>query len=78
MAETTTDRLVRLPAAIEQTGLSRSTIYRRMAEGTFPLAVDVGGGQVRWWQSEITAWASQRGRIKLRRPAALPEAAAGR
>jgi Prophage CP4-57 regulatory protein (AlpA) len=30
------DRIVRLKTVLARTGLSRSTIYRKIAEGTFP------------------------------------------
>ena len=30
------DRIVRLNTVLARTGLSRSTIYRKIAEGTFP------------------------------------------
>ena len=31
-----------------KTGLSRSTIYKRMREGTFPSAIPLGGRMVGW------------------------------
>lgn len=34
-------------------GLSRSTIYQRMREGTFPRAISLGGRMVGWRASEI-------------------------
>ncbi|MBN3846116.1 AlpA family phage regulatory protein [Paraburkholderia sp. Ac-20342] len=34
-------------------GLSRSTIYQRMKEGTFPPAVPLGGRMVGWRASDI-------------------------
>jgi prophage regulatory protein len=40
-----------------RTGLSRSTIYARISEGTFPKPIDLGGGgAVGWIESEINAW----------------------
>ena len=30
------DRIIRLKTVLARTGLSRSTIYRKIAEGTFP------------------------------------------
>jgi prophage regulatory protein len=37
-----------------RTGLSCSTIYRRISEGTFPAPVDLGGGRsVGWLEHEI-------------------------
>ena len=40
----------------ERTGLSRSTIYSRIAEGTFPKQVSLGGRAVGWIESEINSW----------------------
>ena len=54
------DYLIRIGEVEKQSGLGRSTIYRRMAEGSFPLAVEVGGGQVRWRQSEVAGWVATR------------------
>lgn len=40
-----------------RTGLSRSTIYLRMAQGVFPRAISLGGLRaVGWLESEIDAW----------------------
>lgn len=44
-----------------RTGLSRSTIYQRMADGTFPRAVSLGGARcVGWLESEINDWIATR------------------
>lgn len=50
------DPLLRLPAVISATGLQRSTIYERMAKGTFPKNINLGGRAVAWRQSAIQAW----------------------
>lgn len=39
-----------------RTGLSRSTIYARVANGTFPKPVNIGPRAVGWVESEITDW----------------------
>jgi prophage regulatory protein len=40
-----------------RTGLSRSTIYDRMKEGTFPKPIVLGGGRaVGWLEQEISEW----------------------
>lgn len=41
-------------------GLRRSTIYARVAEGTFPAPVGLGGNSVGWLAHEIDAWLSAR------------------
>ena len=37
-------------------GLSRSTIYLRVAEGTFPKPFSLGGRAVGWLEAEIETW----------------------
>lgn len=48
--------ILRLPTVKARTGLSRSTIYLRVAEGTFPKPVSLGGRAVGWIESEIQQW----------------------
>jgi len=45
-----------------RTGLSRSTIYRKMREGTFPVPVKVSERAVRWRASDIRAYVDSRPR----------------
>lgn len=52
--------ILRLPAVRARTGLSRSTIYLRVAEGTFPKPVSLGARAVGWIESEIQQWLEQR------------------
>jgi len=49
-------RINRLPAAIDKSGLSRSEIYRRVANGSFPKPVALGRRAIGWRESDITAW----------------------
>lgn len=51
--------ILRLPAVIAKTGLGGSTIYKRIAEGTFPKQVALGSRAVGWLESEINAWLNQ-------------------
>jgi len=44
----------------ERTGLSRSTIYLRIQEGTFPRPINLGARAVGWLENEIEAWLSAR------------------
>lgn len=48
--------ILRLPTVKARTGLSRSTIYLRIAEGTFPKAINLGGRAVGWVETEIQEW----------------------
>ncbi len=44
-----------------RTGLSRSTIYSRISEGSFPRPIELGGGRaVGWIESEINEWLQAR------------------
>lgn len=52
--------ILRLPAVKARTGLSRSTIYLRLAEGGFPKPVSLGGRAVGWLESEIQDWLQRR------------------
>lgn len=51
-----THTILRLPAVKARTGLSRSTIYLRIAEGNFPTPVQLGGRAVGWVEAEIDQW----------------------
>ena len=48
--------ILRLPAVKTRTGLSRSTIYLRVSQGTFPKSVSLGGRAVGWVEAEIQEW----------------------
>lgn len=48
--------LLRLPAVVRQTGLSRSTIYRLMAIRHFPLPVKLASRAVGWRRSDVERW----------------------
>ena len=49
-------RIVRLPAVQARTGLGRSTIYVRLAEGSFPRPVQLGARAVGWIEAEVDEW----------------------
>ena len=53
-------RIVRLPAVQARTGLGRSTIYVRLAEGSFPRPVQLGARAVGWIEEEVDEWIRQR------------------
>ena len=52
--------ILRLPKVKAITGLSRSTIYLRMSEGTFPQHISLGSRAVGWLGSEVADWMDQR------------------
>lgn len=49
-------RIIRLTQVIDSTGLARSTIYKYIAEGTFPKPVSLGDRCVGWVESEVHDW----------------------
>jgi prophage regulatory protein len=52
--------IIRRPQVEAMTGLSRSTIYARIAAGAFPRQVFLGGKAVGWIEAEILAWIESR------------------
>ncbi|HCJ6202660.1 helix-turn-helix transcriptional regulator [Escherichia coli] len=54
------ERFIRLPEVMHLCGLSRSTVYDLISRGTFPKQISLGGKNVAWAQSEITAWMADR------------------
>ena len=52
-------KLLRLPEVKSTTGLSKSTIYDRIAEGTFPKQISLGPRLVVWVESDIQNWISE-------------------
>jgi prophage regulatory protein len=62
MANTNQDRLsiLRRKQVEVRTGLSRSTIYLRIQEGTFPKPINLGARAVGWVEHEIEAWLASR------------------
>ena len=53
-------RLIRLPEVMARVGLSRSTIYNRIADGTFIAPVRLGEKSVAWLESDIDGWIQDR------------------
>ena len=51
-----TERIIRLKTVLDRTGLSRSTIYRKIAEGTFPTQVKISVHGAGWHESAINRW----------------------
>ena len=49
-------RILRLPEVKKVTGLSRSTVYLRIAQGNFPKPIALGGRAIGWLENEINGW----------------------
>jgi len=52
-------QFLRLPQVKQTTGLSKSTIYARISEGTFPKQILLGPRLVVWVESDIQNWISE-------------------
>jgi prophage regulatory protein len=52
--------IIRRKQVEARVGLSRSTIYARVAEGTFPAPVNLGARAVGWIEAEISEWLTRR------------------
>ena len=52
--------ILRLPAVLELTGLSRTTIWRMVKRGEFPQPVALGARARGWRASEVQEWMDSR------------------
>ncbi|MBL0914145.1 MAG: AlpA family transcriptional regulator [Sphingopyxis sp.] len=57
-----TDRFLRLRTVLERTGLSRTTVYRKIEEGSFPRQFRIAERCVAWRDSDIRQWMDERKR----------------
>jgi prophage regulatory protein len=60
----TTDRLIRRKELVRIIGYSSTSIWRRIKEGSFPLAVRIGPAAVAWKLSEVEEWMNSRQTVK--------------
>ena len=49
-------RILRLTQVLDRVGLSRSTVYERIKNGSFPKQITLGARAVGWLEHEIDAW----------------------
>jgi prophage regulatory protein len=56
MQTDTPDNILRIQTVLKRTGLSRSTMYRKMENGTFPRNVRISTRCVGWRESAIAEW----------------------
>lgn len=66
------ERILRLADVKARTGLSRSTIYLNIGQGTFPRHIQLGARSVGWLESEIDAWIAARIQQSRACPSAKP------
>jgi prophage regulatory protein len=51
-----TERILRRPEVLRMTGLSRSTLYARIAASAFPRSIRISPGCVGWRLSDLHEW----------------------
>lgn len=56
MIDRARDNLIRLADVKARTGMSRTTIYRKVAGGTFPPPTPISAGLVAWYEAEVNVW----------------------
>jgi prophage regulatory protein len=54
------EKILRLPAVLIRTGLSRSTTYELIGRNQFPKPVSLGVRAVGWLESEVNEWIAKR------------------
>lgn len=52
------ETLIRIKAVMDRTGIGRTSIYKRINEGTFPAPVKIGNSSA-WVESEIDEWVNK-------------------
>lgn len=50
------ERIIRLKTVLQRTGLSRSTLYRKIADRTFPAQVRISVHGAGWHESAVNRW----------------------
>ena len=62
------DSFLSIKQVCHYTSLSKTTIYRKMAEGTFPIQHNLGANRVAWSRRAVEAWIERKKAKKLLRP----------
>lgn len=50
------ERILRLKGVLERTGLSRSTLYRKVQARTFPKPLKISERCIGWRESDVESW----------------------
>lgn len=53
---TEVERIIRLRTVLARTGLSKSTLYRKIADGTFPHQLRISEYGSGWYESAVDRW----------------------
>ena len=60
VAEPFRNRLMRRAEVLRVTGLSKSALYRKIGDRTFPSAIALSIHSVAWLESEVSSWIASR------------------
>jgi prophage regulatory protein len=52
--------ILRLPQVLQRTSLSRSGLYPKVSDGTFPRPISLGARAVGWIESDVEGWIAYR------------------
>jgi prophage regulatory protein len=52
----TSERILRIKEVLVRTGLTRSTLYRKMSDGAFPRQLRIAARCAGWRQTDVEAW----------------------
>ena len=63
------EKIIRLKNVLARTGLSRSTMYRKIKEGTFPCQVRISIHGAGWHESAINHWIADPAHYREEEPA---------
>lgn len=53
-------KVLRLPEVRNRTGLSKSSIYLHIKQGSFPRPIPLGVRSVGWLEGDVESWLEQR------------------
>lgn len=59
-AEQQPKRFLRIAAVVNKTGMPPSSVYAKMADGTFPKSISLGPRCKAWLEEEIDQWMDDR------------------
>lgn len=63
-AEVMLNRIHRIRSVFDHTGLSRSTLYRKIGQGTFPPPVQISERGIGWRELELERWLADPARYR--------------
>jgi prophage regulatory protein len=68
-----TSRLLKINQVVDETSLSRATIYRAIGRGEFPDRIKLSPRRVGWAEAEVTAWIEAQRRCPGGTAGGIPE-----